>query len=741
MKINYRFTKFFLFFFSFGMFFCSESASASVDISASPAVVIKDQETTLSWVIYGASGNSCELFKNYTLWKTVPLADASTVDSPTIDTTYTIKCGVWGSPGSYQSDTIVVRVQESATAPCIPDNSCSLAICSGSSKTCTNNCGTTLSGSKTCSSGVNIVHFVGNPTLSVWYGGGTGLSWQTEGADYCKLNVSNQKFLPNQSIQISPSVDTTYQLTCYADTPTGEMSATKSVTVTVAPLPEPNQPYGPSIELLSINGIVGTPFLNSYLTVNPGGEVVITWYHSAMGQCVLGGSTNVTSLGFTGEAVENKGSKKYTLSTPGTYDFNMGCSKGSWSGQNVRVIVPPSGITVTNPTASIGSLGVLGGKASLPTSDPSLITSFTADQTSLSASGPVTLSWTISPSATACIASGGWDNLSFPPVSGSGVQTITKSTVFYLECWNAAGLTSGERTVQVLLSTPACTPNLTCAQNLCSGTTCPDGCGGDINGSQNCAVPGCVPNNSCADNKCTFDTCFNNCGTEISGKKQCDASTANTFCAQGTCQGVCDLSKEKKVGVCNNNTSSCCELLTPTTNIISTTPFSNPIAFNTVEGLLDSILGFLQASIVILSLIMIVIGSLIYMTAGGEASKLSTGKMIITASLVGLALALAAPSFLKEIGQILGWGATNSTAVSGSKTLLEILTNVLNFLLSVVGIIAIIMLVIGGLLYLLSGGDEDRMKQGKSIVVYSLIGITIALSALVLVNMVVGWFV
>ena len=51
------------------------------------------------------------------------------------------------------------------------------------------------------------------------------------------------------------------------------------------------------------------------------------------------------------------------------------------------------------------------------------------------------------------------------------------------------------------------------------------------------------------------------------------------------------------------------------------------------------------------------------------------------------------------------------------------------------------MLVIGGLLYLLSGGDEDRMKQGKSIVVYSLIGITIALSALVLVNMVVGWFV
>jgi len=137
---------------------------------------------------------------------------------------------------------------------------------------------------------------------------------------------------------------------------------------------------------------------------------------------------------------------------------------------------------------------------------------------------------------------------------------------------------------------------------------------------------------------------------------------------------------------------------------------------------------------------MIVIGSLVYMTAGGEASKLSTGKMIMTASLVGLALALAAPSFLKEIGQILGWNGANGNAVAQSKTLIEILQNVLNFLLSVIGIIGIIMLVIGGLMYLLSGGDEERMKHGKTIVVYSLIGITVALSALVLVTQVVRWF-
>jgi hypothetical protein len=167
---------------------------------------------------------------------------------------------------------------------------------------------------------------------------------------------------------------------------------------------------------------------------------------------------------------------------------------------------------------------------------------------------------------------------------------------------------------------------------------------------------------------------------------------------------------------------------------------TNPLDFDTVEGLLNSILGFLQGIIAILSLIMIVIGSLIYMTAAGDDKKLGTGKMIITASLVGLALALAAPSFLKQIGEILGWGTTDSSDVAGAKTILEILQTALNFLLSVVGIIAIIMLVVGGLMYLLSAGDEDRMKTGKTIVIYSLIGIAVALSALVLVTQVVRLF-
>lgn len=119
---------------------------------------------------------------------------------------------------------------------------------------------------------------------------------------------------------------------------------------------------------------------------------------------------------------------------------------------------------------------------------------------------------------------------------------------------------------------------------------------------------------------------------------------------------------------------------------------------------------------------------------------MKTAKGAITAAMIGLAIGLAAPSFLKEIGTVLGWGAVSSTAVAGAATLSQIATSVLNFLLSIVGVLAIIMLVVGAIMYLTAAGDEDRIDTGKKIVTYSIIGIAVALSALVIVSQIAAFF-
>lgn len=166
---------------------------------------------------------------------------------------------------------------------------------------------------------------------------------------------------------------------------------------------------------------------------------------------------------------------------------------------------------------------------------------------------------------------------------------------------------------------------------------------------------------------------------------------------------------------------------------------TNPLSFNTVNDLLGRVLTFLQTFIVILALIFIVIGAFLYISSGGDSGRVETAKKCITAALIGLALGIAAPAFLRQISDILGWTAAPPAGVGTSLTLIQIATNILNFLLSVVGVVALIMLVVGAFMYLTAAGDEDRIDTGKKIVKYSIIGITIALAALVLVRQIAAF--
>jgi heme O synthase-like polyprenyltransferase len=73
-------------------------------------------------------------------------------------------------------------------------------------------------------------------------------------------------------------------------------------------------------------------------------------------------------------------------------------------------------------------------------------------------------------------------------------------------------------------------------------------------------------------------------------------------------------------------------------------------------------------------------------------------------------------------------------------TLSEIALKVLNFLLGMAGILTLIMLVVGGIVYLTSAGDEERIEWGKKTFTYSVIGIIIVLSAMVIVRQVAVFF-
>lgn len=233
-------------------------------------------------------------------------------------------------------------------------------------------------------------------------------------------------------------------------------------------------------------------------------------------------------------------------------------------------------------------------------------------------------------------------------------------------------------------------------------------------------------------------------GTPASGPV-CFSPDKNNKCLTGalnpnkTCEELKAMKTciDIKTDATTDNTNTT-DTTTSTTDSTTSAPitFPNPIAINSVSGLLDSILNNLMGLIVIIAVIFIIIGGIMYMTSAGNEAMVTRAKKTWTGATVGLAIALASPTFLKQIKEILNsnssTGGTADQWVDKALTIKEIAINVLNFLLSIFGILAIIALVIGGGMYLTAYGDEKKIDSGKKIITYAIIGIVVALSALVL---------
>ena len=63
---------------------------------------------------------------------------------------------------------------------------------------------------------------------------------------------------------------------------------------------------------------------------------------------------------------------------------------------------------------------------------------------------------------------------------------------------------------------------------------------------------------------------------------------------------------------------------------------------------------------------------------------------------------------------------------------------VTNTILYIVGIVAVIMLIIGGIKYVISGGDAKKVTDAKNTVLYAIIGLVIAFLAFAIVNFVIS---
>ena len=111
---------------------------------------------------------------------------------------------------------------------------------------------------------------------------------------------------------------------------------------------------------------------------------------------------------------------------------------------------------------------------------------------------------------------------------------------------------------------------------------------------------------------------------------------------------------------------------------------------------------------------------------------------LISAGIMGALLPAPPASAIDVFG---GCGG-NTSAVCAAKgdSAANIMKNVINTLLVVLGMIAVLMIVIGGIRYTTSAGDSSATKAAKDTVLYSVVGLVIAIMSFAIVNFVVSRF-
>ncbi len=65
----------------------------------------------------------------------------------------------------------------------------------------------------------------------------------------------------------------------------------------------------------------------------------------------------------------------------------------------------------------------------------------------------------------------------------------------------------------------------------------------------------------------------------------------------------------------------------------------------------------------------------------------------------------------------------------------------INLLMYIVGLISVVMMIVGGLKYVTSGGDAAKVGAAKNTIMYSIIGLVVAILSFAIVNFVVAQFI
>lgn len=115
-------------------------------------------------------------------------------------------------------------------------------------------------------------------------------------------------------------------------------------------------------------------------------------------------------------------------------------------------------------------------------------------------------------------------------------------------------------------------------------------------------------------------------------------------------------------------------------------------------------------------------------------------KLLVKSAQISAGVMVLAQRVYAQVPTKLTEGAGEAKPTGAGADINVVFRNVANTLIFIVGAIAVIMLIIGGLRYVLSSGNKEAVEGAKNTILYAIIGIIVAILAFAAVQFVLRQF-
>ena len=114
---------------------------------------------------------------------------------------------------------------------------------------------------------------------------------------------------------------------------------------------------------------------------------------------------------------------------------------------------------------------------------------------------------------------------------------------------------------------------------------------------------------------------------------------------------------------------------------------------------------------------------------------------ILVLPVLGFGVALSVPTGVSADCAVTVQGGAKCAKSADQKTNIGVVfKDITNVLLFIIGAVAVIMIILGGIKYTTSNGDSNQVTSAKNTILYGVIGVIVALLAYAIVNFVITSF-